>query len=242
MTDRNRWTVEDLLAWTEGTLPPDRARTVADALARDPEAAASLARLTAGEAAARKALERAATPPPPGLTRAADALAAGLAERRRRTTDRRRRATGLTAPRLDASGGRRRRALAAAAVVLIAVLGAFAGGRWSAPDGADATLRLAAAPTDRPMSLAEADALWRALEQAAPGETVAWRSDDGTGRGRITAGETVDPGLETRCRRFDRVATASAGSAGTERGLACRDRAGGWSILILPAPPDGADP
>jgi surface antigen len=241
------WTPETLLAYADGQLSDERARAVERVLEIDPAAARCLADLRAGRDAADGAFARVnQVPPPPALTHAADALAAGLSDRARRRADRRSGLRGLAAlldrlalPALRPVG-------AMAAVLLVVAVTAFGIGRWTAPmpGTADGTLRLAGSGAAE-LPLAATDALWQALETAAPGESLAWQGVGGGASGTVTVFAAVDTGLDTTCRPFHHAWTRDA-AAQSLAGLACRDAAGGWSFLTLPAAPtaptDSAEP
>lgn len=224
------WTPELLLAYADGALAPDRARDVEAVIAADPEAAECLARLKAGAVAASGAYARVAdTAPPASLTRAADALAVGLAEHARRRQHRR---VGLSGW-MDRLGAGPTVAVAASLLIMLAV--GFGAGRWTAPSPGTVGL---AGGSGSEMPVAAADALWRALETDGAEDTVAWTAGSGDTGGTVTVLAPIDTPLSAPCRPFRLQRTVGATTI-TADGLACRDDAGGWSILTLPPSPTG---
>jgi surface antigen len=194
-----------LVAFVDGELEGDRARAVADAVARDPRLAAAVETLRRADDLVRAAFDGAAWTPLPPLTLGPPAVAVPLRLR-------------------PAAAPRPRRWLMPALAAALAGLLVGAGlGRYALPPPGDTLAEL-----DRQL---QASALMRSLESEVSGSTVAWENPETGSRGTVRLIRSFRSGADQYCREFEQNALIG-GAETVIRGIACRDAEAGWRTRV----------
>jgi anti-sigma factor RsiW len=234
-SNARRWDEGLLVAYVDGELDPERARTVAATIRDDAEAQAIVAALRRSAAAVKGAFDEPLHQPVPArllgtLERGAACLReAEAASLRRRQAGDRDRVVPLRGRRFDL-----RRSLLPLAAALAALVVGFGGGYvFQAPER-DQSLRLAGTATADPAAERFEETLYRALAADAMGDPFAYDDPESGARGTVALLGRVDTSLGVPCREFRHEATRGAATTAAQ-GLACRAGDGSWSVLVLPA-------
>ena len=218
-SNARRWDEGLLVAYVDGELDPERARTVAATIRDDAEAQAIVAALRRSADAVKGAFDEPLHQPVPA--RLLDALHPGAAGNRDRVVP-------LRGRRFDP-----RRSLLPLAASLAALVVGFGGGYFIQGTDRDQSLRLAGTATADPAAERFEETLYRALAADATGDPFAYDDPQSGARGTVALLGRVDTSFGVPCREFRHEATRGAATT-VAQGLACRAGDGSWSVLVLP--------